>query len=1236
MSVTERKAEIGPHFPDSGVMILEDMMHKLSRYYSGRLCLVRGAFAVLMALLVGLTAPSLWAQTDTGSVRGTVADQTGAALPGAGVELVDTDNGFKQDAVTDTTGNFHFEAVVRGNYKITVNASGFESAAQSFPLNVSQVLALNFQLKPGSTSTTVTVTSAAPIVDTTTSSVGDVIEPKQVVNLPLNSRNFTQLALLTPGVTRGGYGSAASGVNGNAETWRYGDNGGAALSVNGLRAQANNFELDGLDNNDALVNTIVFFPPVEATDEFRVTTAVAPAEFGKAGGAIVQSSIKSGTNSYHGSAFFFDRDQIFDANPNYSFGNTLQTAPAYRRTQFGGTLGGPLPFLHHKLFLFGDYQGLRMVEPEGETFQSVPTALMRTGDFSELITDSTQNGGYSSTNPSVPYGPVTGCNTTPSPVMGTIYDPVTCAPFPVVNGEPNVIPSGRISPVALKYLNAFPTPNNTNGSIGSNYFTNPLETQHMNDFDVRLDWKPTDKDSFFGRYSYGQDVQIKSSLFPNLPAGYGSGYNPIHPRGIAVGYTRILTANLVNQFRYGHMYDFYGYVPPMDNIPVSANLGIVNANRNSLLGGGAAINGGWMAYTGDGGAYTVPQGDNQFVDSLTWTHGHHTFKFGASIEKRYVNFFQGQNAKGYFDWSGNQWTGFSVADALVGYVDDYSIGVASTYFDTHNWETGYYAQDDWNITPRLTLNLGLRYDLYTFPYTSHNYQSDFDMNPYSPTFMQLVQAGTNGWSASQINTNFGNVAPRVGFAYNLSGNGKTVVRGGYGIYYFQDRGGVGNQLSNNADFNGSVSYSSLPQYGGYRIMFSGQAPQCTTNVGSCDKTNDDASGALPLPAFGSTVNRADPTGVSLISIPKTLPTSMIQQWNLQVEQLLSQTTSITFAYVGTTAQHLMTWTGPNAQVLDEAPNTFMFPNFQGVNEGLAEGKSNYNGLQVFLNSRGIKGVQMTAAYTWSHTLSNSEGAFGTGSNMYFVHPGANFTPGVMPTAGQPLPTNLNLNDDYGSSDQDERQVFTFTAIAALPFGKGQRFASHIPTALDYVIGGWHLNTITMLSSGQPFSITTGDYFYDGSNGGGASLQGGSLTNFANASGKPRYTKSLHAWFDTSVYTHPDVINPNGQASTFIAPGNMARNSVIGPAYRNADVSLFKDFHFYENIMGQFRAEVFNLANTPQFTNPNGNLDACQYSGSTTATCPASASGLDNGHFGQINGIRQDSQREMQLALRFTF
>lgn len=338
----------------------------------------------VVALFLLLFSNHVAAQTDTARIQGSVVDSSGAAIRGATVKVTSVEQGTVFTATSDDAGNFTVSALPRGNYSITVEATGFQGQSQGVTLQVSQVQAINFKLNPGTVNTVVTVTDAAPLVETSTSSIGEVVQGRQVTELPLNGRNFTTLALLTPGVTRGQYGDISSGVSGNAETFRNQESGGGAVSSNGLRQQANNYLLDGIDNNEALVNTLVFFPNVDATQEFRVNTSVAPAEFGRAGGAIVQTSIKSGTNQIHGSAFEFARSSLFDANPNYSFfGATPQAALPFKRNEFGGSLG--MPILKDKLFVFGDYQGYRESTPLNAQFLTVPTALMRTGDFSELL-----------------------------------------------------------------------------------------------------------------------------------------------------------------------------------------------------------------------------------------------------------------------------------------------------------------------------------------------------------------------------------------------------------------------------------------------------------------------------------------------------------------------------------------------------------------------------------------------------------------------------------------------------------------------------------------------------------------------------------------------------------------------------------------------------------------------------------------------------------------------------------
>ena len=1172
---------------------------------------LRLAVTLTAVLFLAVSGLQVVAQSDTGRITGTVSDTTGAAIPGATITVTNTGTNATQTVSSDGIGDFTVSALPTGNYHIAVAKTGFATQEQNLRLDVAQVQTENFKLAAGATSTVVDVTDAAPVVDLATSDTSEVITGRELADLPLNGRNFTQLALLQPGVSRGQSNSQASGYqkgNQPVETIRFAETGGAAVSANGLRPQANNFILDGIDNNDSLVNTIVVFPNVEALSEFRITNSLAPAEIGRAGGAIIQAAVKSGTNQIHGSAFIFYRDSALgSASPNY-FSPTV--APQnFHRNLYGGTIGAPIWKDH--IFFFGDYSGLRQSLPNsGLTINTVPTVKMRTGDFSELL------GSGLTVVPALYTGPgsfsPTGCVsfttvhnfvvTTQSALNatidnGAIFDPLTCKQFGTV-AAPNIIPTSRLNTIAMKYLNYLPLPNRTPVSqVLNNYQNQQVKTDTDNQFDVRLDFHLGSKDNAFVRGTTDNYNDVLTTALASTPSGFGSGNNDSHPRELAAGYTHIFTNNLVNEFRFGYIRDFYSYLNPENGVAIDTQLGIPNGNRNSLLGGISLIGGNntEISYTGDGGPYTVPQYSYQYNDAVSLVRGAHNFKFGANIIHREVDFFQAQyNAKGFFNIGGNggDYTGYEVSELAGAFVDNYNISNPTGYYKTISYETGYFGQDDWKVNRRLVLNLGLRYDLYTHPYEQNNRQSNYNIAANT-----LQEAGVNGNSRSLINTNFNNFAPRLGFSYDLFGDGKTALRGGYGIYYFLDRGGVGNQLSNNPDFNGSADYNS---YNGYRIDLSGAAPLVANSSNNANTTpgpyngNNATLATGALPNSTPSVNIATPSNVSVISYPVHSPTSMIQQYNISVERALGSKTSATLAYVGTKSDHLFNSINYSAHQLSTGA---YFGQAQGLGITLNEtnGTSHYSGLQTKLDHKLADGLQFTATYTWSHTTDNSIGPFSqTGASS------------VPTTAAGP---QFNLN--RGDSDDDIRNVGTFAMLAELPFGQGKRFGGHVNHTFNYLIGGWQVSPFLQLTSGSPFDVSIA------STGSGPSVRP-NLTSTANLHLHPTPANNYQI-LNKNDFSAPAT---NLVTGYYLAPGNVHKNQFRGSGYSDLSLSVFKDIPIHDNIVAQLRGQFYNVFNSPAFAPPSNT----QLAGTPSTT----------GTFANLTNVDYFAQRLTEIAFRIQF
>ncbi|MGE0455770.1 MAG: carboxypeptidase regulatory-like domain-containing protein [Vicinamibacteria bacterium] len=945
---------------------------------------MRLPLAAAIAGLLGWAGPAL-AQSVSARLEGVVTDTSGAAVPGASVTATNSATNTSRTATTDGEGNFVLTPLPAGNYVLKVEMPGFKPVQTRVALSVNQVARVDLKIEVGGVTEIVEVAGVTAPIEKTTSTVGTVIDSAQVGNLPLNGRNFTQLATLSPGVNRGVPGGNASGESGNAETFRYGEVGGAAISANGVREQGNSYYYDGIDNNERLVNSVMFFPSPEALQEFKVITANAPAEFGRTGGAVVNLISKSGANQTHGTAYYYGRPESLAATPTFA-----QEKPEFSRKDFGATLGGPI--VKDRTFFFANYHGLKSTLPvEAGGMVTVPTAKMRNGDFSELL-----NPAFTGIGRAI-----------------VINDPLTNAPFPG-----NVIPANRLNPVGVRYLGVYPLPTRTDRAT-QNYATNRHRDTTIHDADLRLDHSLGANDQLFLRASYSNADRFDPGRIPGYQAGFGSGTAQAEAYGGAFGYTKTFSSTVINELRLGYNHLDYAFLPVGFGEDQNAAIGIpgpggiTRPNGISLVGGG---NGNWIEYLGDFGQYIVTQRNMQISDALTMLRGRHSFKLGGSFLIADLDTERTNVGKGFYFYPDDTApsagrTGFEVAEMLVGTTSFTSTGIPGyTPFETRAKEWGLFVQDDLRVSNKLTLNLGVRWDVFT-PY----YEKSDRLANFIPTFGsngqinggQIVLANQGGVSRTTVDTDWNNVGPRVGFAYQL--DEKTVLRGSWGIFYASwDRSGPDNQLTEN------------PPYTVTAYRFSGPG------------SNVRLSDPIPLPPAVDPNDPVLPDGSGVVYVPQDTETNEYQQFNVGIQRELSSNTGLSVAYVGTRGDNLTA----------QAQLAGFSGSIQGRIRTLANiATSSYDSLQVSLRRNSVDGLSYLASYTWGHALNDSPGAF--------PGPGGFVTPTVQ----------NDLGVDKGNADFDIRHRFTLAATWLLPWARQDR-----------ILGGWSVNAIVTLQTGNWITV----------------------------------------------------------------------------------------------------------------------------------------------------------------------
>jgi hypothetical protein len=1265
------------------------------RIWGGRLLLVTAA--CLGFLMLG--APSSFAQIDAGAVLGTVSDTSGGRISGATVTLTNEGTNASVSAITGDDGGYKFTPVKIGTYKVTVTIQGFQTTTtHGIVVNVGQNVVTDFTLKPGSVSETVEVTTTAPVLQSQDASVGQVIDSKNVNDLPLNGRNFTFLAQLSAGVN-----TPQADTRGNAAN--------GAFAANGLRPAQNNYLLDGIDNNSDTVDFLngtnfVVLPPVDAVQEFKVQTSGFSAEYGRSGAAVLNATIKSGSNEFHGAAWEFFRNDKLDAADFFENAGGRPKG-ALRQNQFGLSAGGPV--IKNKIFFFADYEGFRRRQGTVLT-GTVPTLAERNSGYTDF---SDRLGHVGSTRTDLLGRSFQG---------GTIFDPATTRaltpggkdfvrdPFPG-----NILPASRLDPNAIALLNLYPLP--TSGGVTSNYTASPKLKEDRNAFDARMDINFSQNNQLFYRFSYVDDPILIPGIFGGIAdgGGFAQGNQTANAQQSALGYTHTFSPTLINEVRAGLNYLHTTRVSPPANdlTDIPGSFGILGIPQDPENGGLPAFGISGMQTLGSNAFLPSDEVSSTFqlTDNLTKIYGKHTFKMGFEWQHVKFSTLQPPWSRGQFNFDGIYTDIPNKNDSTTGIAQmllipttstvggpDYVGGPNNIFISnislTDNGKNYYgtYFNDDWKVSNKLTLNLGLRWDYFQPVYEHHGNQANFiPGGPPTGGPMYLIPNGPNAgnlssgcatcftdllakdgitlatgkYGKSLVEGQKHNFAPRFGFAYQA--NPKLVVRGGFGIFYngFENRGFSPN-IGENYPFQFNFNFSDSSG-GGLPVTPYVGCANATPVGGPTLETGFSCTSLSPLAVNAS--------GLALRGIQFDYITPYSMSGNLTLQYQLSSSMSIQIGYVTSLARHLEVFPGNNnvtsilpagtdVAVQDNPTATpakvgncptlnfpghacVPFPDFgRGSSQANPEGNSHYHGLQTKVEKQFKGGLNFLATYTFSKVMTDANDLLNGGSVGVSNDGGAQGN-GINGYRAPDVP-GFGIGADSRLAAFDIRHVFHFSGSYELPFGKGRHFMSQAGGITNQVVGGWQVLWIATLQGGQPVQISCVSQTASGL-GCGALFTGQPLDlglknipiGGTDSNGKPLTALS---WFGdpnkTTPFTQPCILGaggvpiPNSPTGCVPLTGNDALGGVTqvpGPGFHRLDLSLFKDFPIKERYRLQFRSEIFNIFNHPNFNAPG-------FGGNGVVAIGGSRKFNDTTNFGRIGSTRDApyDARQIQFALKFYY